>query len=84
MTLSLETVCNELAAAFGAEPHPDQTDGVDGYRMERDGTAVILQPFFGGWAIIIRRPGFVEKRLFRETAADLVRELGNLGLLARS
>lgn len=78
--LDAATVANQVAGAFGAEATPDDTNGVPGFRMERAGVTVVVQPFFGGWSMLVRRPNMAEKSFFSETAGDLVRELGRLGL----
>lgn len=75
------TVAARLGAAFGATPTPDQLNGMPALRFEREGVVLLLQAFFGGWSLTVRRPGAAEKTLFSETVGDLIRELRTLGLV---
>ena len=76
-------VAAHLGSAFGAEGVTDEHNGMPAYHFERNGAVLVLQAFFGGWSLVVRRPGAPEKTLFAETAGDLVRELAQLGLVVR-
>lgn len=78
--MDANAVAAHLAEAFGAPPNPTEHNGMAAFRFERAGAELILQAFFGGWSLLVRRPDAAEKTLFAETAGDLVRELRKLGL----